>query len=138
MTTSRSLQSKLGISLGFLLCMIWICAAALTAILNRQTLDEVFDSALQETAQRLLPIAVSDILARDPEPVSQRLAEIREHVDRARPQHSVFFEVAQQDLLTALRTVQPEYLVKCDALIRRKGEVLADLELERLKEIFLH
>ncbi len=81
MTTSRSLQSKLGISLGFLLCMIWICAAALTAILNRQTLDEVFDSALQETAQRLLPIAVSDILARDPEPVSQRLAEIREHVE---------------------------------------------------------
>lgn len=78
MKKPHSLQSKLGLSLGLLLCAIWICAATLTAILTRQTLDEVFDSALQETAQRLLPIAVSEILARDTETVSQRLAVIRE------------------------------------------------------------
>jgi two-component system OmpR family sensor kinase len=39
----------------------------------------VFDSALQETAQRILPLAVVDIVGRDEDGVNQRLGALREH-----------------------------------------------------------
>ncbi len=75
----RSLQRRLGLTLGLLLMALWIAAASVTASLVRQALDTVFDSALQETAQRILPLAVSDILGRNEEGVTQRLAEARAH-----------------------------------------------------------
>lgn len=79
MTAPRSLQRRLGVTLGLLLTALWIVAASVTAIQARQALDELFDSALQETAQRILPLAVADILARENEGVTQRQAEAREH-----------------------------------------------------------
>ena len=42
-------------------------------------MDEVFDSALRETAERILPLAVTDIVGREDQGVTQRLAPIREH-----------------------------------------------------------
>jgi two-component system OmpR family sensor kinase len=78
-TAPRSLQRQLGLTLGLLLTVLWLGAASVTAIQARQALDEVFDSALQETAQRILPLAVADILARDEEAITQRQAETREH-----------------------------------------------------------
>jgi two-component system OmpR family sensor kinase len=42
-------------------------------------MDEVFDSALRETAERILPLAVTDIVGREVQGVTQRLAPIREH-----------------------------------------------------------
>ncbi len=79
MTGPRSLQARLGLWLGVLLTLLWVAAASLTAILVRNEMNEVFDSALQETAQRLLPLAVVDIVGREEEGVTQRLAAIREH-----------------------------------------------------------
>lgn len=74
-----SLQRRLGLSLGVLLTALWIGVASLTAVLVRHAMEEVFDSGLQETAQRILPLAVADILGREEEGLTQRLAEIREH-----------------------------------------------------------
>ncbi len=74
-----SLQRRLGLSLGVLLTGLWIGAASVTAVLARNAIEEIFDSALQETAQRILPLAVADVLGREEEGVTQRLAEIREH-----------------------------------------------------------
>ncbi|MFZ0098541.1 MAG: ATP-binding protein [Gemmobacter sp.] len=79
MTGPSSLQARLGLWLGILLTLLWIIAASLTALILRQEMDEVFDSALQETAQRILPLAVVDIVGREEEGVAQRLAAIREH-----------------------------------------------------------
>ena len=79
MRLPRSLQGRLGVSLGVLLTLLWIAAATVTALILRQEIDEVFDSALQETAQRLLPLAVVDIVGRDDVGVNQRLGTIREH-----------------------------------------------------------
>jgi len=42
-------------------------------------MDEVFDSALRETAERIFPLAVTDIVGREDQGVTQRLAPIREH-----------------------------------------------------------
>jgi two-component system OmpR family sensor kinase len=79
MRLPHSLQWRLGLSLGALLAVLWIAAASVTAILTRHAAEEVFDSALQEAAQRILPLAVADVFGRETEGVTQRLAEIREH-----------------------------------------------------------
>lgn len=79
MRVPRSLQARLGLTLGTLLILLWVAAASVTAVLLRHEMDEVFDSALQETAQRLLPLAVVDIVGREEDGVTQRLAAIRAH-----------------------------------------------------------
>lgn len=77
----RSLQWRLGLWLGIVLTLVWIAAASVTAIIARDEIEEVFDSALQETAQRILPLAVVDILGREEQGISQRLAAIRDHTE---------------------------------------------------------
>lgn len=79
MRAPRSLQGRLGLWLGVALTILWVAAASVTALIARGEIEEVFDSALQETAQRILPLAVVDILNREEEGISQRLAAIREH-----------------------------------------------------------
>jgi two-component system OmpR family sensor kinase len=74
-----SLQARLGLSLGLVLTVLWLLAASFTAVTLRREMDEVFDSALRETAERILPLAVTDIVGREDQGVTQRLAAIREH-----------------------------------------------------------
>jgi len=78
MRLPQSLQARLGLSLGVLLTLLWIAAASVTTAIVRHELNEVFDSALQETAQRLLPLAVVDIVGREEDGITQRLGAIRE------------------------------------------------------------
>lgn len=75
----RSLQARLALVIGLCVTVLWAGAATVTANLLRREMDEVFDSALQETAQRLLPLAVRDIVSRDEEGVEQQIAPLREH-----------------------------------------------------------
>jgi len=80
MRTPESLQGRLLLSLGAVLLVSWIGASWITAVLLRHEIEEVFDSSLQETAQRLLPLAVLDIVGReDGDTASQRLGAIRSH-----------------------------------------------------------
>lgn len=74
-----SLQGRLGLSLGLALTVLWLLAATVTTVIVRGELEEVFDSALRETAERILPLAVTDIVGREDQGVTQRLAPIREH-----------------------------------------------------------
>ena len=77
MRAPRSLQVRLGLSLGLLLTVLWLAAATVTAVLLRAEMDEVFDSALQETAQRLLPLAVVEIVGREDDGITQHLGSVR-------------------------------------------------------------
>lgn len=80
MRVPRTLQTRLALGLGLLITLLWIGAASITALLVRSELDEVFDSSLQETAQRILPLAVMDIISReDDDEGPQRLGAMREH-----------------------------------------------------------
>lgn len=79
MNLPRSLQRRLLLALGVLLTLLWLGTAAITALLVRHAMEEVFDAGLQETAQRILPLAVADVLEREDDGVIQRLAEVREH-----------------------------------------------------------
>ncbi len=75
----RSLQARLALMLGAGVTLLWLASASFTAHLLHGELDEVFDSALEETAQRLLPLAVMEILGREEPGVSQRIAALRAH-----------------------------------------------------------
>jgi len=74
-----SLRARLGLSLGLVLTVLWLLAATVTAMIVRGEMDEVFDSALRETAERILPLAVTDIVGREEQGITQRLAPIRAH-----------------------------------------------------------
>lgn len=79
MTKLSSLQARLAVSLGVILTVLWGGAAWVTVVTLRHEMDQVFDSALQETAQRLLPLAVLDIVGREDQGATQRLGAIRAH-----------------------------------------------------------
>lgn len=74
MKTTASLQRRLvyGLTLGIVL--LWLIAATASGLVVRHELDETFDKAMYETAQRLLPLAVLDILNREDVSTPQRVA----------------------------------------------------------------
>ncbi|SON57255.1 Sensor protein QseC [Hartmannibacter diazotrophicus] len=78
MILPRSLQVRLALGLSVGLALFWAVAAGAAYTVLRQEMDRVFDSALQETAQRLLPLAVMEIIDREPEDVL-RIAPVRSH-----------------------------------------------------------
>ena len=79
MTAPRSLQWRISLWLGLGVALLWVIATVATAQELRHEMDKVFDSALEETAQRLLPLAVLDILSREKGDTSQRIVTLREH-----------------------------------------------------------
>lgn len=79
MKAPRSLQTRLALAIGLGVTVLWVAAASVTATILRHEMNKIFDSALQETAQRILPLAVLDIIEREEEGISQRIATLREH-----------------------------------------------------------
>lgn len=62
----HSLQLRLCLSLTAALVVLWVLAIGVASNGLRHEIDEVFDSALQEVAQRVLPLAYLDLLNNDP------------------------------------------------------------------------
>lgn len=76
----RSLQWRLSLWLGLGVALLWAAAAAVTAQRLRGEMDAVFDSTLEETAQRILPLAVMEIANRDSDDErDQYVATLRRH-----------------------------------------------------------
>jgi two-component system OmpR family sensor kinase len=75
----RSLQHRLGVGLAIGVTGMWLVAMLVAGFIVRHELDEAFDSALQETAQRLLPLAVVDVMGREGTPGARHIAALREH-----------------------------------------------------------
>lgn len=81
MTRRWGLQARLALGLGLALTLVWLGTAALTALSLRHEMEEVFDASLEETAQRLLPLAVLEITNREAGDGDQHLAPIRAHAE---------------------------------------------------------
>lgn len=76
----RSLQARLAVMLALGLAGLSVVAALAAFHVLREEIDRISDSALQETAQRLLPLAVMETLARDEQSASeQRMPAVRTH-----------------------------------------------------------
>ena len=76
-----SIRLRSAAALSLVVTVIWLVTAGVTARLLHSELDEVFDSALQETGQRILQLAVVDVLGREEEGVTQHVMALDEHAD---------------------------------------------------------
>jgi two-component system, OmpR family, sensor kinase len=61
----NSLQARLSRSIALAVAVLWLLATMTTVVFLRREMDEVFDSALQELAERVVPLAYQEILNRD-------------------------------------------------------------------------
>ncbi|MDT8857865.1 histidine kinase dimerization/phospho-acceptor domain-containing protein [Paracoccaceae bacterium Fryx2] len=75
----RSLRRDLVLGLSLGLIVLWSLAIVGAAHVARHELDEVFDSALQETAERILPLAVIELINSGPDGTPQRVSPVRPH-----------------------------------------------------------
>lgn len=65
MKASSSLQKRLGLGLTLGMTLLWLGATVGAWLVVKHELNEAFDSALEETAQRILPLAVLEISNRE-------------------------------------------------------------------------
>ncbi|MBZ4691074.1 MAG: Integral rane sensor signal transduction histidine kinase precursor [Cereibacter sp.] len=77
--TPRSLRRDLALRLSVGLAVLWLLAMTAAGVILREEMDEAFDSALQQTAGRLLPLAVVNQINARPELAPQRVARIGSH-----------------------------------------------------------
>ncbi|MBR9858002.1 MAG: two-component sensor histidine kinase [Gammaproteobacteria bacterium] len=81
MRSSSSLQRRLGLGLTLGVTLLWLVATLASGLVVRNELDEAFDSALEETAQRILPLAVTEIVNREEPLLPQQIAMLRPHTE---------------------------------------------------------
>lgn len=77
--TSASIRLRSALILSGIVTLLWLATAGMTARLLSAEMDEVFDSALQETGQRILQLAVVDVLNREEEGITRRVTALAEH-----------------------------------------------------------
>ena len=77
--TGASIRLRSAVALSLIVTLLWLATAAVTARLLSRELDEVFDSALQETGQRILQLAVVDILNREEDGITRRITALADH-----------------------------------------------------------
>ncbi|MFG1348618.1 HAMP domain-containing sensor histidine kinase [Xanthobacter autotrophicus ATCC 700552] len=74
-----SLRRRLGLWLAASVAALWLAAATVAGLVLQHEIGEVFDSALQEVAQRVLPLAYSELLSREAGDAPQHMAPIGPH-----------------------------------------------------------
>lgn len=74
MKAVASLQRRLIVGLTLGITLLWLIATVVTGQVVQRELNETFDSALQETAKRLLPLAILEIFNREDAVAPQRIA----------------------------------------------------------------
>ena len=79
MKRPASLRLRSALALSLAVTLVWVAAAAVTWQLLLREMNEVFDSALQETGQRILQLAVIDVLGRDEEGITQHVTALDQH-----------------------------------------------------------
>lgn len=76
---AASIRIRTAVALSLIVTALWLVTAALTAALVSDEMDEVFDSALQETGQRILQLAVVDVLNREEAGLTRRVTGLAAH-----------------------------------------------------------
>lgn len=77
MKKTISLQNYLTYGLTLGIVIVWLVAMGISGLVVQHELNETFDNAMEETAQRLLPLAVLDILNREDVGTPQRVAPLK-------------------------------------------------------------
>jgi len=82
MNSPQSLQKTLGIGLTVGVTLLWILALSGAVYVSQNKLNELFDSALAETAQRIMPLAVVEIINREDPGQAQQIMSFKAHDER--------------------------------------------------------
>lgn len=67
----NSIRVRTALTLSVLVTALWLGAAGITARILSNEMNKLFDAALQETGQRILQLAVIEVLGRDEDGNSQ-------------------------------------------------------------------
>ncbi|MCB5163174.1 MULTISPECIES: ATP-binding protein [Gammaproteobacteria] len=78
----QSLQKTLGIGLTLGVSLLWLLALSGTVYVSQNKLNQLFDSALAETAQRIMPLAVVEIINREDPQQAQQIMSFEAHDER--------------------------------------------------------
>ncbi|TDO15238.1 MULTISPECIES: sensor histidine kinase [Halomonas] len=79
MSRPVSLQYRLSLGLTLGVTLLWLIATTVTALIVEHTIDRTLDSSLEETAQRILSLAVVEIYSREDDGMLQQVAALRPH-----------------------------------------------------------
>ncbi|MDQ7071466.1 MAG: ATP-binding protein [Rhodobacterales bacterium] len=79
MRLPNSLQARLALVISLGVATLWVITTLITTATIRQEINEVFDSALEETAQRILPLAIQDLFEGEDDGTEQLIMTLREH-----------------------------------------------------------
>jgi two-component system OmpR family sensor kinase len=79
MSNTYSLRNRLSFALALGVTVVWLAGVTVCGLVVRHELDEAYDSALQEMAQRLLSLAVVDILDHEDKLSERRVGPLRPH-----------------------------------------------------------
>ena len=79
MSGPASIRFRTAVALSMVVTLLWLAAATATSRLLMHEMAQVFDSALQETGQRILQLAVIDVLSREEEGVTQHVTALDTH-----------------------------------------------------------
>ncbi len=82
MKSPQSLQKVLGIGLTVGVSLLWMVALSGAVYVSHNKLNELFDSALTETAQRIMPLAIVEIYNREDPKQSQQIMSFAAHNER--------------------------------------------------------
>lgn len=74
MTRRPSMTRKIVVTVSCIVTATWLLAVGLGIMIMQDEFAEIFDSGVQETAERLLPIVVDDLLANAKQDVPRQLA----------------------------------------------------------------
>jgi two-component system, OmpR family, sensor kinase len=77
---NNSIAGQLIMSLSAALFLFWLFAAGLGLAVMREEFGEIFDSSLQETAERLVPLVVDDLYLREDATAPRRLTALHASV----------------------------------------------------------
>ncbi|UZE96146.1 sensor histidine kinase [Alkalimarinus alittae] len=79
MKPSQSIQKTLGIGLTVGVTLLWLLALSGAVYVAQNKLNQLFDSALAETAQRIMPLAVVEIINREGPQQAQQVMSFEAH-----------------------------------------------------------
>ena len=81
MRLMHSLRGQLAVGVSAILLVLWVLAVVGSTYVVRREIDESFDAALQETADRILPLAVVELIASDGS-TAQKILPVAHHDEK--------------------------------------------------------
>ena len=78
----QSLRGQIAVGVSVMLVVLWLLAVLGSAFVIKEEIDESFDAALQETGERILPLAVVELIGSDGANGAQRILPLAQHDEK--------------------------------------------------------